>query len=85
MNAKVDGPYVHVTLSKRNLLALLEKVDDPTSVKQISRLVPEAGIMLHVEAEPDDVHYGGRPAGGMRDSTEEFIRANGSDYATVVP
>lgn len=59
--------YTEVILSKRNLLALLHKVDDPTSFKTITH----RGLIVRVE--PDDVHYGGRTPGPMSKATEKFI------------
>lgn len=59
-----------VYLSKRNLLALLHKVDIPGSLKTI---VSRDGFA--VVAEPDDTHYAGReePPGPMHPQTETFI------------
>lgn len=56
----VEGRTVSVVLSKRNLLALLAKVDDPDSGKTIFLLGDADGYDLWVHAEPDILHYGMR-------------------------
>jgi hypothetical protein len=75
MRRDADGTIV---LSKRNLLALLSKVDDPTSRKTL--LAGQGGVngvgdeTLIVKCEPDEVHYAQRPpAGRMSDISEAFI------------
>ena len=61
-----------VTLSRRNLLALLTKLDDPTSLRTI--FVPTANGVLYVTAEDDATHYANRPApGSMSPRTERDI------------
>lgn len=76
--ARPRQDVVAVTLSKRNLLALLAKVDDPSSHKTIFKnFMDTAGFVLVVTAEPDILHYApdGFPPGMMADSAEDFIRA----------
>lgn len=71
---------VGITLSKRNLLALLHKVDDPTSLAQIC--ITNNHCDLSVAVESDDIHYT-RPQGGpgrMVEPTEEFIRNYKCDF-----
>jgi hypothetical protein len=79
---------VIVTLSKRNLLALLQKADDPLSAKALVsgnayRDGEETdGLGLVVICETDAQHYGKRrhPAGVMHPVTEAFIaRLTGAD------
>lgn len=73
MNANITCTgLTTVTLSKRNLLALLHKVDDPASAKIIYRRL-ENGQVLVVQAEPDEEHYGERTPGVMTFNIEEFI------------
>lgn len=75
------GPYGEIILSKRNLLALLSKVDDPASAKTIHKYIPTTGEAPHVEhivvvAEPDEEHYQHTflsAPGKMSEKTEKFI------------
>lgn len=69
-----------VTLSRRNLLALLAKLDQPNSTRTIlggyvyvdGKL---ADLVLALRAEPDEQHYANRePAGRMLETTEAAIR-----------
>jgi hypothetical protein len=72
----VMNDEIIVILSKRNLLALLSKVDDPTSAKALSYWDEEDGH-LTVVAQPDNIHYADRiPPGPVRDQDEEFILEN---------
>jgi hypothetical protein len=71
--------HVHVTLSKRNVLALLHKVDQDWSGKTLFRegdphnLAGEPHVVVQVE--PDEVHYGERAYGPgiAHPETEAFI------------
>ncbi len=69
------GIVVKVTLSRRNLRALLFKVRDPDSKAVIARDV-EPGLRLEVRAERDDVHYVDRPPGRMAPWTEAALQAD---------
>lgn len=71
---------VVVTLSKRNLLALLQKLADPISMRSLVSEnayrdgEPIDGVLLLVRVEPDETHYAGRePPGPMHPRTEDFI------------
>ncbi len=50
---------VHVSLSKRNLLTLLCRLDDPTSVRELRRTI-DRDLHLSVTAEPNFEHYADR-------------------------
>lgn len=68
---------VDVTLSQRNLLTLLHKLDLPGSARTLKTdsNVP-AGCRLRVRAEDDRKHYqqrGWPPPGVMHPATEAFI------------
>ena len=65
---------VRVTLSRRNLRALLIKLKEPESKKAISRDI-EPGMRLYVHAESDDVHYAERAPGQMALWTEAALQA----------
>lgn len=52
----------YVTLSRRNLQTLLNKLDDPESKRTLVK--DGDGSRLVVTAEEDDVHYKDRPEGG---------------------
>jgi hypothetical protein len=73
-----------VTLSTRNLLALLHKAEHfPGSARQIESDDCVPGWRLVVRSETDAEHYGSRPAppGPMHPATERFIAA--ADEARV--
>jgi hypothetical protein len=59
-----------ITLSRRNLLTLLHKLEMPGSSCTI---VKPGGFVVH--AEPDEVHYKDRPEGPgpMHPETEQFV------------
>jgi hypothetical protein len=80
MKLEFDPGCVILTLSKRNLLALLQKADDPLSIGVLaSRHVYSggeliSGIVFLVRCESDATHYEERePPGPMHPRTEEFI------------
>jgi hypothetical protein len=65
-----DDGTIHVTLSHRNLLALLAKLSGSPERSHCSI----AWDRLIVHAEPDDVHYAGRVLPGpMHPTTEARI------------
>jgi len=57
--ASVDGRMPVVQLTRRNLLTLLAKLDDPLSARTL--IDPDG--MIAVTAVPDNHHYGDRPPG----------------------
>lgn len=73
----------HVKLSKRNVLALLHKVDQDWSAGTIVRAGDPMNLdgepHLTVQVEPDEVHYGDDPVrmamgtSMMHPDTAEFI------------
>lgn len=69
----VAQPYgeIDLTLSRRNLLSLLHKVDWEGSARTIQKHLD--GILLNVIVEDDAEHYGDNAAGIMHDETERFI------------
>ena len=81
MNAKIDNFSATITLSKRNLLALLDKVDrSRESARTIYKQC--GGVLVQVSAQTDDEHYGDREAGRMEHGTEVRIQDQGA-YSTV--
>lgn len=67
---------LEVTLSRRNLLSLLVKLDGypKDSACTIYTDMDTDGYILVVKAEEDDVHYDERPAPGvMHPDTEKVI------------
>jgi|SRR5665213_906014 len=74
-----------VTLSRRNLLALLHKLDMPGSARMLynsdveidGEYAPDFAFVLRCEA--DGEHYAQRPdpPGPMHPNTESFIHAEG--------
>jgi hypothetical protein len=73
----VSEPYgeIDLTLSRRNLLSLLHKVDWKGSERTIQKYLD--GVLLNVIVEDDDEHYGEDDAGVMHDETERFIESYG--------
>lgn len=76
------GVDVIVTLSKRNLLALLHKVDDPESAREIRAtrcLIDGESLPINFElvlrCEPNETHYAERPAGPLAAATAAFVAA----------
>lgn len=67
---------VIVTLSRRNLLTLLSKLDWAESQKTIVRLNGDGTVLLVVRAEEDADAYQNRPAGQMHPDTEKFLKEN---------
>ncbi len=66
-----DDGIINVTLSRRNLLALLAKLSGSPEGSHCSI----GWDRLIVHAEPDDVHYAGRvPPGPMHPATEARIK-----------
>ncbi len=78
-----DGmPVVAVALSRRNLLALLAKLDTEGSECTLHKREPLGEQWaLAVIAEEDGEHYDGRaePPGPMHQVTEAFIRRSGNE------
>lgn len=70
---RLESP-THLVVSRRNLLALLVKLDGhpPDSFCTISGGREAEGFVL--EAEPDEVHYARRPFGVMHEETEAAMR-----------
>ena len=74
-----------VTLSRRNLLALLQKLDMPGSRRTIYNTDVEIdgvyapGFVFLISAEDDGEHYAQRldPPGPMHPQTESFVRSRG--------
>lgn len=76
MNATFEGPkHLHVTLSERNLRALLHKVTGGMGDSACT-LVREtdAGVWVTVTAEADEQHYTDRPPGLMHPLTEAALK-----------
>ncbi len=76
---------VLVRLSRRNVLALLSKLEQPGSARMIVQRgayvygVPHEDLILAVHVEPDEVHYANRvPPGQTSPETEAFIAARTS-------
>jgi hypothetical protein len=61
MRARVVGANIFVTLSRRNLKALLLKLDQPTSALTLVKLT--GGYLLSVKGEEDEAHYLVQPEG----------------------
>lgn len=63
----------HLVLSRRNLLALLAKLDGYPKESALTILGGDDAPGFLVSAEEDDVHYASRRAGVMHPDTEEVI------------
>lgn len=82
MRVDLSAGVVRVTLSERNLLALLVMLHQPWSRCTISgRYAYHDGellddVVLVVRSEPDELHYKGRePPGAMHPATEAYLAA----------
>jgi hypothetical protein len=78
MELKVDtgSRVVEITLSRRNLLSMLHKLDHMgDSALAIFRQMPN-GWFLTFRGEHDETHYAQREAGEMHPLTEKFVRTN---------
>jgi hypothetical protein len=62
---------VRLTLSRRNLLTLLAKLDEPMSARTLYKR-EDAG-WVEVRAEENDAHYGDRTPGVVSARTEATI------------
>lgn len=76
--------FFKVTLSRRNLLALLAKLEIPGSHCAIDSEnafldgAPLEGVVFRVISEPDEVHYRDRPPPGpMHPLTEQVMKIVG--------
>jgi hypothetical protein len=78
-------PVVRVVLSERNLRTLLLTIQDEHN--DVTRLVPEAGILLSIASEPNDVHYKDREAGLMSEDVELKLAAEelGDEDTLFIP
>lgn len=71
---------IEVTLSRRNILALLHKLDWEGSERTIEKVCSGHGgerMILTLVAEEDDEHYGDDEPGVMHTATESFIQSYG--------
>lgn len=86
MRLDLDRPLPSValvTFSRRNLLALLHKLEMPGSARTLTSMdayvsgVAVSSLMLIIRVEDDEAHYRDRPfpAGPMHPDTEVFIAA----------
>jgi len=75
MRLAITTGRICVALSRRNLLALITKLDWPESRRALT-LDTGDGVDLVVLAEDDTTHYGGRetPPGPMHPRTERDIQ-----------
>lgn len=75
MRLDIRGRVVHVTLSRRNLKALIAKLDGhPANSARTIATIANA-LKLIVTAEEDGIHYANRgyPPGPMVPETEEVL------------
>jgi hypothetical protein len=64
---------VEIVLSRRNLLALLQKLDMEGSARTIIGWDTSGDVPISVRSENDAEHYVGRKPGPMHSATEKFI------------
>lgn len=76
MKFTIENGRVTVTLSKRNVLALLSKVDDPYSGRTLYNQNDPGWLIVKVE--PDAEHYSGRTPGQVSEKSEAFIAGYGA-------
>lgn len=82
MHVEINNATVTVTLSRRNVLALLHKTEMPGSKRTLIKEVGN-GLLLVVKVEDDGEAYRGRVPGRMHDETERFISLVASDGKVV--
>lgn len=68
MRFTISGTSIHVYLSRRNLMALVTKLDWAESMRTIG--MEGDGASLWVTSEDDETHYGDRVPGQMHPFTE---------------
>lgn len=75
-----ESGIIFVRLSRRNVLSLLSKLEQPGSARTIVQRgayvygVLQEELILAVQVEPDELHYAGRvPPGEMSPETERFV------------
>ena len=78
MKIDANDKHIIITLSRRNLLALLTKLEHPDSHKGIFMEHAHGDATLWVFAEDDDTHYADRPygPGPMHPTTERDITSH---------
>ncbi len=64
---------IEVTLSRRNLLALLQKLDMEGSARTLLGYDTSGCVPIVLRAEENAEHYVGREPGPMHSATEAFI------------
>lgn len=74
MKVDVGSRYVAVTLSRRNLLVLLAKLDGHPAGSAATIHIKSGEVTLVVSAEEDAVHYKDREPGEMHPDTERALR-----------
>lgn len=79
MNCTVDGKEVTVTVSRRNLLALLSKLDYMGDSALTITRETDSGWKVVLRAEHDEQHYEGRTPGKMHPMTEVCLQRIGEE------
>lgn len=69
MNGIIQGKFVHLILSRRNLEILLKKLDKPESAHTIFAMV-YGNHRVYVTSEENAIHYRGRTPGLMKEDPE---------------
>ena len=77
MKLEIDSEQITVRLSRRNLLALLHKLERPDSARTIDKIDEISDgtcIKWQAVAEEDAIHYANRePPGPMHPAEEKFL------------
>lgn len=71
---QLNGGSVKLVLSRRNLLTLLAKLDEPESHRTLYKMLSDIGVYCIVQAEDDAEHYGSRKPGPMSPLTEATLK-----------
>lgn len=80
MDIEINGKGVFLKLSRRNLEALIAKLDNRTQMTPALIRDTDDGHRFIVIAEENDVHYKGREPGKMKPETEERMVLNRLTY-----
>lgn len=65
MKATVWANVVNIELTRRNLQALLDKLDDPLSARTLYKYADNTQAMVSVSAVEDEEHYADREPGAV--------------------
>jgi len=80
-----EVPVIRTVLSERNLRALLLSIEEENN--DITRFIPEQGVLLIIASEKNEEHYKDREAGLMNEDLELKMASEelGNDETLFIP